>query len=754
MVRNRRVAIIGNPNCGKTTLFNRLTGSHQKIGNWAGVTVDKKVGMLTVGDMELEVVDLPGIYSLNVAAGDSAVDEAIASKYIIDGEADIFINIIDAANMQRNLYLTLQLLEMGVPVIIALNMCDIAKKRNIIIDTAELAKALNCPVVELVSSKGRGLTSLKAAMIDYEQTNLQQNFNYTDSIESAIRDIQNLLIGQQRWQAIRLLEKDQIAEGITNNVDKIKNTINKLEGISKEDSDILIADQRYQTIQQIYQNVVKSSQLKKTLTMHIDKLFMHRILGIPIFLGIMYLMFEFSMNIGTLLQPLFDISSTVIFIDGVTHLGHLLGLPMWLIALLAQGVGLGINTVVNFVPQIGLMFLFLSFLEDSGYMARAAFVMDRFMQAVGLPGKAFIPLIVGFGCNVPSIMATRTLDSRRDRILTTMMSPFMSCGARLAIFVVFASAFYPQHGGLVVFILYITGIVIAMLTGFIMKISLLRGEDTPFIMELPAYHLPHGRTISIMTWQRLKRFVFRAGKVIVPVCVLVGTLNAIDFQGHINPKGSQHSILSEAGRAITPVLAPMGVKQDNWPATVGLITGTLAKEVVVGTLNTLYTQDQFNSQTQKYNFWGGMKNAVVATVSGFEGIFTGKMLNPFTANEADHNMTRSAMGNMFHRFSTGYAAFAYLLFVLLYIPCVSTIGVIGREIGKGWAYMSTFWSFSIAYSVAVIFYQTVTFELHPVYSGLWIIGLILFQVGTVKTFQYYADRSVIKVKGQSHAHSK
>ncbi|MEM9244107.1 MAG: ferrous iron transport protein B, partial [Pseudomonadota bacterium] len=457
-----------------------------------------------------------------------------------------------------------------------------------------------------------------------------------------------------------------------------------------------------------------------------------RWLGIPIFLFLIYLMFELSMNIGTLLQPLFDISSTTLFINGFSYLGHIWGVPPWITAIFAEGIGLGVNTVVNFIPQIGLMFLFLSLLEDSGYMARAAFVMDRFMQFAGLPGKSFVPLIVGFGCNVPGIMATRTLDSRRDRILTCMMSPFMSCGARMAIFVVFVGAFFPRHGGFILFLLYIIGIAVAILTGVLLKKSILRSESSPFVLELPIYHVPTMRSTLYLTWNRLKRFIFRAGKVIIPVCVLIGSLNSIEIHHqtvkHAN-QTSQHSLLSYVGRGITPVLAPMGVKQDNWPATVGLITGTLAKEVVIGTLNTLYTQNNNSLENayKDFHLWQGLKSSVTQTVSGFSQVFSGTMLNPFTANEADHDMSKTAIGNMVAAFSTPVAAFAYLLFVLLYIPCVSTIGVLTREVGKAWAWGSTIWSFYIAYSLAVIFYQVCTFALHPLRSILWIAGLLLIQ---------------------------
>jgi ferrous iron transport protein B len=737
-----RIAIIGNPNCGKTTLFNKLTGSHQKVGNWAGVTVDKKTGVMSCENRDIDVVDLPGVYSLSVATQQHAVDELIACRYITNHRTDLYINILDAANLQRNLYLTLQLLEMNVPVILALNMSDIAKKRKITIDEEKLSAVLGCPVVSLVSTKAKGIVALKQAILQY-QPKKRTPFSLGSSLESHITDIEKALpsdVDNQRWRAIRLLEKEVFASEQADEAlrKKVGQSIEVIEQTMGEETDILFADKRYQLIAQVIDQAVLVSEQQKTMTMRVDSVVMNRALGIPIFLLVMYLIFEISIGVGVLLQPLFNISSSVIFIGGVNYLGGLLHLPAWLVAIFSQGIGLGINTVLNFVPQIGLMFLCLSFLEDSGYMARAAFVMDRFMQMIGLPGKAFIPLIVGFGCNVPSILSARTLDDHSDRVLTAMMSPFMSCGARLAIFVVFASAFYPHHGGLVVFALYLFGIGIAMLTGFLLKKTLLKGCETASLMEIPSYHAPHGKTIARMTWQRLKRFIFRAGKIIIPISMLVGTLNAVDFHGHVYPQGARQSILAQAGKAVTPLFSPMGVTQNNWPATVGLMTGVLAKEVVIGSLNTLYTQNRQKEHPPAYHFWQGLALAVTTTVQGFERFFSQQIMNPLTANEADRDMSHSAMGRMAASFGSGLAAFAYLLFVLLYVPCISTMSVIAREAGKGWMYGSIMWSTSIAYTVAVVFYQGATFAVHPVSSFFWIAGLLFFQVVMFKGLRRYS----------------
>lgn len=349
-------------------------------------------------------------------------------------------------------------------------------------------------------------------------------------------------------------------------------------------------------------------------------------------------------------------------------------------------------------------------------MSRAAFVIDRFMQSIGLSGKAFVPMIVGFGCNVASIMASRTLETREDRLMTIMMAPFMSCGARLAIFSVFATAFFPEHGASVIFLLYLLGIIAAILTGYVIKFTFLKNEATPFVLDIPKYHLPHFSTIMLYSWNRLKSFLLKAGKVIVPIAIIIGSLNSINVT-------KNESALSYAGKEITPIFAPIGVSDDNWQATVGLMTGVLAKEVVVGTLNTLYTQDDSQGIPDSYSITDNFKNAIYTT---WDNLFN-MDLNPITSNEADANMSSSAMGNMTSKFSSGLAAFSYLLFVLLYIPCISVIGATVRESTRSWAILSILWSSTIAYTSAVVVYQLGNIFNTPVksiiYSTIAIIGL-------------------------------
>ena len=587
-----KYAIIGNPNAGKTTIFNALTGLNQKVGNWSGVTVDKKTGFFTHQSKKFEIIDLPGVYSLS-ASDTSAIDEEIATRFILEAKPDAIINVIDASNLERNLYLTMQLIEMNLPVVLAINMTDVAAKKGLVIDYNRLAKQLGCEVVPMIGRKKIGINDLKEALTKPLKP---IQFKLAPYYPQAVSKLA-LAFGKVTdkypplWLASATIEQNQRLEAICDA--ETQDEITALSEKTPKDKQAIIqlSSARYQAINTLIDHCTDRKKIKRhKATEMIDCLCMHKYFGILIFLAVMYLMFEFSITVGGALQPLFDNSSSVIFIDGMTHLGVWLGLPLWLTAIIAQGIGLGINTVLTFIPQIGCLFLFLSFLEDSGYMARAAYVMDRLMQAIGLPGKAFVPLIVGFGCNVPSVMAARTLETRRDRLMTIMMAPFMSCGARLAIFAVFAAAFFPQNGALVVFSLYLIGILGAIITGYVIKYTVLKGQSAPFVMELPVYHLPNFKTIALHSWNRLKRFIFRAGKIIIPICVLIGTLNSIQVDGKIVAGGSKQSVLAHAGRAITPVLSPMGITGDNWQATVGLITGTLAKEVVVGTLNTLYTQ--------------------------------------------------------------------------------------------------------------------------------------------------------------------
>lgn len=732
-MRQLTVALLGNPNCGKSTLFNALTGSHQQIGNWPGVTVERKSGFFTEQDNLVEIVDLPGIYSLTAVSSEQALDTQIACEYLITKRPDIVVNVIDAAHLERHLYLTLQLLEMKVPVIIALNMMDVAKKQNIHIDIKRLAEQLGCPVVPLQSRKRQGVLELKQTILVGPPAVSPLQL-YSPEIQEAIEQLTLQLNSSSTamkadYLAARLLENDHLAQqhvGKTE-LDLVAKQQQVLAVKLGEEVDIIFADLRYSFIHQLLAiSSQKQGRAAYRITAWLDRIVLNRIAGIPIFLAVMYSLFFFAINIGGAFQDFFDIGSNTLFVDGLSYLLNQWQLPSWLNAILAGGLGKGINTTVAFIPVIGTMFLFLAFLEASGYMARAAFVMDRLMRALGLPGKSFIPMIIGFGCNVPAVMAARTLENKRERILTVLMAPFMSCGARMAIYAIFTTAFFPHQGQNVVFALYLLGIVMAIATGFILRKTLLRGETTPLILELPPYHMPAVHLLLRQAWQRLKSFILKAGKLIVPFCAVLGGLNAISFAGSINlTDGAPNSLLSLFGQWLTPLFAPMGIQLDNWPATVGLLTGVLAKEVVIGTLNSLYTQaaDLATIVPQNFDLWNGLKEAWQSIPDNLAGLVQA-IQNPLLASMPSQEVSREVYGEMYQRFGGPIGAFAYLLFVLLYLPCVSTVAVIAREIGRGWAVFSTCWSTLLAYGAAVIFYQAATFNQHPSYSLSWILSLV------------------------------
>ncbi|MTH47709.1 Fe(2+) transporter permease subunit FeoB [Intestinirhabdus alba] len=731
------IGLIGNPNSGKTTLFNQLTGARQRVGNWAGVTVERKEGQFATTDHQVTLVDLPGTYSLTTISSQTSLDEQIACHYILSGDADLLINVVDASNLERNLYLTLQLLELGIPCIVALNMLDIADKQNIRIDIDALSARLGCPVVPLVSTRGRGIDALKLA-VDRHRANASVDLvHYARPLQREVETLAAAMNGempprQRRWLALQMLEGDIYSRAWAGHAaQRLDASLARLSD-ELDDPALHIADARYQCIAALCDVVSNTLTAEHSrFTTAVDKIILNRFLGLPIFLFVMYLMFLLAINIGGALQPLFDVGSVAIFVHGIQWIGYALHFPDWLTIFLAQGLGGGINTVLPLVPQIGMMYLFLSFLEDSGYMARAAFVMDRLMQALGLPGKSFVPLIVGFGCNVPSVMGARTLDAPRERLMTIMMAPFMSCGARLAIFAVFAAAFFGQNGALAVFSLYVLGIVMAVLTGLMLKHTIMRGEASPFVMELPVYHVPHIKSLVIQTWQRLKGFVLRAGKVIVIVSIFLSAFNSFSLSGK-TVDNINDSALASVSRVITPIFKPIGVHEDNWQATVGLFTGAMAKEVVVGTLNTLYTAENIQEEAfnpAEFHLGDELLGALDETWESLKGTFSLSVLaNPIEASKGDGEMATGAMGVMDAKFGSAAAAYSYLIFVLLYVPCISVMGAIARESSRGWMGFSVLWGLNVAYSLATLFYQVVSYEQHPVYSLICILAVILFNV--------------------------
>ena len=741
------VGLVGNPNCGKTTLFNVLTGSKQHVGNWPGVTVEKKTGEYSHAGKLIKLVDLPGTYSLEAADDQVSLDEKVARDYVASREADLIINIVDASNIERNLYLTSQLIEMRVPMILVLNMMDTVKQRGVKIDCEFLAEQLGCPVIPIVASTKEGISLLKTQVNNAANSNPipSAHIMYADALEKAISAMAPDLISiaaryrcDLRWLALRLLEDDTLAKQYAGStyISIVTQLQRKVELETEDEIDILAADARYGFVNGLIQkSVCRINEVSRHTTEKIDHIVLNRYLGIPVFLLVMYAMFMFTINIGTAFVDFFDQSVGALLVDGLRLVLTGIDLPEWLVVLITQGVGGGIQVVASFIPIIGFLFMFLSALEDSGYMARAAFVMDRFMRMIGLPGKSFVPMIVGFGCNVPAIMATRTLENKRDRILTNLMNPFMSCGARLPVYALFAAAFFPVGGQNLVFALYLLGIVVAVLTGLIMRHTLFIGESAPFIMELPAYHLPTFRGVFIRTWDRLKSFLINAGKVIIPMVLVLNFLNALGTDGSFDQKNSDKSVLSEIGRGLTPLFKPMGIEKENWPATVGIFTGILAKEAVVGTLDALYSQLSKGAvidEEIKFN----LKEALLAaylTVPANLSVIADNLLDPLGLNigtvsdmasaASEQKVKTDTFSAMQHSFDGKVGAFAYLLFILLYAPCVAATAAIYRETNIGWTIFVVFWTTGIAYMTATIFYQAMTYSQHPYYSLVWISGL-------------------------------
>ncbi|MBD2429100.1 Fe(2+) transporter permease subunit FeoB [Phormidium sp. FACHB-1136] len=757
------IALLGNPNCGKTTLFNALTGANQRVGNWPGVTVDRKEGSYRHGDQTVTVVDLPGIYAID-SEDEGSLDEAIARDYLLTGAAQVVVNIVDAANLERNLYLTTQLLEMDLPLVVALNMMDAAAEQGVRINPEHLAERLGCPVVPMVAARGQGVEDLRhclATVLPNPQKPTAQVI-YPTVLEEALAALTPALAGDQaptrrdRWLALKLLEYDDshgpdLPQAVVQQVAEQRHRIHQVLG---EDIDIAVADSRYGYAHRLVSDVAhRPRQVSLTRSDKIDQIVLNRWLGIPIFLGVMYLLFMFAINVGSAFIDFFDILFGTIFVDGLGHVLTALGMPDLVTVVLANGMGGGIQTVATFIPVIACLFLFMACLEDSGYMSRAAFVMDRFMRFVGLPGKSFVPMLVGFGCNVPAIMATRTLESRRDRILTILMNPFMSCGARLPVYALFAAAFFPRAGQNIVFLLYLVGMGMAVVTGLIMKHTLLKGEAAPFVMELPTYHLPTLKGVLLRTWERLKSFILRAGQVIVVMVMVLSLLNSIGVDGSIGNEDSENSVLSALSQRVTPAFAPMGIAQDNWPATVGIFTGVFAKEAVVGTLDSLYSQLARDEAAaagvdlgdDEFDFFGNI-GAAFATVPANLAALGGTLLDPLglsigdvstlDAAAAEQAVTYTTFGQMVTRFDGRIGAFAYLLFILMYFPCVAAMGAVFRETNAGWTAFVGLWTTALAYWSATLFYQVMTFPRHPASSAAWVAALTAVAVATILLLRF------------------
>ncbi|WWO97321.1 MAG: Fe(2+) transporter permease subunit FeoB [Candidatus Dasytiphilus stammeri] len=742
------IGLVGNPNSGKTTIFNQLTGSHQRVGNWPGVTVERKEGRFTtLLHNNIYVVDLPGTYSLTAVSYHTSIDEQIVGEYIMHGNADLIINVIDANNMERDLYLTLQILELGVPCIIALNMLDIVKNNHLKIDIKALSVILGCPVVPLISKLGKGIDQLKIEIDRHPLTPASFYIEWPEIISPYIKKLIELMpinysYQRRQWLAIQILEGDYRIIGNLPKIASILPTIQQELHESKNDAALLIVNSRYQLIDKITTSIQKSEsyhKIRSSFSQKIDSIILNRWLAIPIFLFVVYLMFFFAINVGGALQPLFEIGSTTLLIHGIQWLGYTFNWPYEITLFITQGIGGGINTIFPLIPQITIMYLFISILEESGYMARVAFIMDRLMQILGLPGKSFIPLLIGFGCNVPSVISTRTLNTPRERIITIMMIPFISCSARLTIFTVFGSAFFGKNATLVVFSLYILGILTAIFTGIILKYTIMYGEYVPFVMELPIYHFPHIKTLLIQTWQRLKDFLYKAGKVIIIASMIISAFNSFSFDGKL-VKNVNESALATVSHKMTRVLIPMGISTNNWQAIVGLLAGTIAKEVIISTLNTLYTAETIlknDWDPATFNFQNELWQAFYKTSQELTKTFSFRgFSNPLKVIQGEEQLSYNTIGVMKSRFSTNTAAYSYLIFVLLYIPCASVMGAISRETNRSWMLFSIFWGLNLAWSLATLFYQIATFTQHWFYSLIIIKVILLLNVFIIFLLRY------------------
>jgi len=650
----------------------------------------------------LELVDLPGIYSLEQDF--QGIDEKIAQEFLEHTELDVIINIVDGTNLERSLVLTQQLLEKNIPTLVVINMLDVAEQQGITLSVSALAAKLGVPVLPIIASRKQGIDQLRARLADFVGKP-----HTAVSVKSA-------------------------ADNTTSNEEKIL--------------------RRYHQSRNLVHGVVEVSPTHHSLSERIDAVLLNRWLGVPFFLLMIYLMFTIAVNLGAVFIDFFDILFSAILVDGSTWLLHLIGMPELITIFIAQGLGGGITLVATFIPVIGFLYLCLSMLEDSGYMSRAAFVIDRLMSGIGLPGNAFVPLIVGFGCNVPAVMAARSLGRDSDRLLTIAMAPFMSCGARLTVYALFAAAFFQQNGQNIVFLLYLLGIFLAIFTGWIFRKQLFTTEVTPSFQDMPAYHIPIPRNILLTTWFRLRGFIFRAGKTIVGVVVVLSLLNSISTDFTVGHEDSEDSLLSVIGKTITPAFAPLGVEADNWPATVGLFTGMFAKEAIVGTLDALYNPAQDGAASDEAPDLAAAGVAAIASIGSELKALRNALTDPLGISigdvsdlevvAAEQQVEASTLTNMAALFSGPFAAFCYLVFVLLYAPCVAVLGAVNKEAGWRWMLLVFGWCTGLAYITATVIYQIGTFAAHPLFSSLWILAMLSLLLIFILNLKRLSSRMVPK----------
>ena len=652
-----QVAFVGNPNCGKTTLFNALTGANLKVANWPGVTVEKKEGIATYKGQKINLVDLPGIYSLT----SYSIEEKVSRKCVMEDDIDVIVNVVDASSMERNLYLTMQLLELGKPVILAMNMMDIVKERGMEIDMHRLPEVLgHIPVVPVSARKRTGLNVLlHAVKHHYEEEVEGPVVTYSEEIEEKITALTGLLSQKypaltfQRWTAIKLLEADE---------ETMKEYPLDAPQILDRSYEKEIINRKYDYIEEVTEEVLfYKHSAKEGKTDNVDRLLTHRIWGVPVFLGIMAFVFFLTFTIGDALKGVFE-AGLDILLEGTTGLLTALHVSDWVISLVVDGAIAGVGGILTFLPNIFILFLALGILEDSGYMARVAYVMDGIMGKVGLSGKAFLPMVLGFGCTVPAVMATRTLEREEDRKRAMLLTPFMSCSARLPIYVLFSALFFPQCSALVAFSLYVLGLVVAIIIALILG-KIKKGEsEGSLLMELPEYKAPNAHTIAIYVWEKVKDYLSKAGTTIFVASIIIWFI--LNFGVHGMVTDVEQSFGAVLGHWLMPVLAPAGLGL--WQVAVALIAGLSAKEVVVSSMAVLF----------------GISN--VNSAAGMAG------------------MTAALAGYGFGALN----AYALMVFCLLYTPCMATVGTIRKE-SNSWAFTLKVVLFQLvlAYAAAVLVFQ-------------------------------------------------
>ncbi len=660
----KSIALAGNPNCGKTTLFNALTGSNQYVGNWAGVTVEKKSGITKDG--KYKIVDLPGIYSLSPYS----MEEVVSRDYIIKEKPEAIINIIDGTNFERNLYLTVQLIELGTPMVLVINMMDDVRAKGGAIDCCYLSKLLGIPIVPISARKSENIDEVIRQISQViENNSIPPEINFDNKTQNALNSISSVIYSEEKslplsFCASKILEGDKtvIKEiGLTDEqTQEISLIVKKYEQTSEYgDRETMLADARYKFIEEVTKKTVTKGKNDESLTMSdkIDKIVTNKFLALPIFLMIMAGIFALTFGpVGTFLSDLLERFFNDFLSPNVSSLLEKANAPLWTKSLITDGIISGVGGILTFLPQIGILFLCLSILEDSGYMARTAFITDRFLSKLGLSGKSFIPMIMGFGCTTPAVMATRTQENVNERRATILLIPFMSCGAKLPIYALFAGAFFSAKKGLVVFSMYLIGFVIAILIGLLLKKTIFKSNSAPFIMELPPYRRPMVSSVLKNTWEKCKGFIIKAGTIIFAMSILIWILQSFTPSFSYTTDGSA-SIFAHFGKFIAPIFTPLGF--GNWQSTVALMSGLVAKEAVVSTMLVLYSAP--NSA------------ALASTISA-----------QFTP----------------------LSAFSFMVFCLLYIPCISAFVTIKRELGSvKWAILSGAMQMIVAYTVSLAIYQ-------------------------------------------------